>query len=126
MFKHDLPEGFVDCLVVVFVWLCNFLDGNCAKCGKSDLILSNSARNAEIKSKVDILIEQKRQRHLRRQRYHRFVGEKKLRLEDKKAGTDYEKWDQWEPDSEPDSEDIPIPDGPEFKAMERDFEVHVI
>jgi len=86
----------------------------CTQCNKD--LVDREARTAKLCDKVNILLQAQHQRKWRRERFKHWTHTRT-----KDAGTDYNTWDYWEPDSDSDS-DVPTPDTPEFKAMEADID----
>jgi len=97
-------------------------DNKCTKCGSADRMLTNKERNDDILAQAEVLQEAKNHRKQRRERFEVYKKQKMLEIK-KNGGTDYNKWDSWEPESDDSDLDPILPNGPEFKALERDFEV---
>lgn len=89
----------------------------CSRCQGS--LISYEERNKEIMDKVENLKKIKLARQERRAKFAEYQQQRqKQKL--RKGATDYTGWDVWEPSSSED-ENVPPPETPEFKMMERDM-----
>eukprot|EP00441_Pelagodinium_beii_P047349 CAMPEP_0197621836 /NCGR_PEP_ID=MMETSP1338-20131121/2275_1 /TAXON_ID=43686 ORGANISM="Pelagodinium beii, Strain RCC1491" /NCGR_SAMPLE_ID=MMETSP1338 /ASSEMBLY_ACC=CAM_ASM_000754 /LENGTH=1093 /DNA_ID=CAMNT_0043191385 /DNA_START=80 /DNA_END=3361 /DNA_ORIENTATION=- len=106
------------CFVEYFI---DLPEHQCTRCKKSDQMMTQQERRAELMDKVEVFKEDKARHQWRKDKWSRW--KKSQALLKRSRYINYKAWEYWEPDTDTEDEGEPIVprDNPEFMAMEADM-----